>query len=634
MKTAVTRTSAQKYKRLGILLLADIIMLSVCVFASMLAKFAPNIRAEDIEITIRLYPFICLSYIGVFALFRMYHVLWRYADARQLILQALAVVVGCGVTLAWNELVGRKIPEYYMSRYYLLILCAFALVGTCSLRLAFRVVREYYGKLQTGDAAMGKRLLIAGAGNACGYVVSMCARHPDYLGKPVAIVDDDAEKQGLIIQGVHVVGRLDDIPEIAKSKNITDIIVAMPSLRGERLQQVITICKSTHCYVRTLSDPERVEHDFQNGKMIAREPDIADFLSRAEVRLDTDSVSEALTGKTVMVTGGGGSIGSEICRRVMQFNPKLLLVYDIYENCAYELQVELRQKYGADCPIRVLIGSIRDRDRLTEVMNTYRPDIVFNAAAHKHVPLMEDNPTEAVKNNIFGTLNVIETANEAGCRRFVQISTDKAVNPTNVMGATKRVTEMITQISASTMQMECMAVRFGNVLGSHGSVIPLFVSQIRAGGPITLTHPDIERYFMTIPEAAQLVLQAASLGGRGKVYVLDMGSPVKIKDLADKLIRFYGLEPDVDIATEITGLRPGEKMYEELLMADEASQMERTQHDRIMVAPFSAIDTEKFKENLEHLRKTVFDDEKHLTNDDVVELLTEIVPTFTHSENE
>ncbi len=628
MKITFSRASAHKFKRIGILLLADFVILSVSIYASMLMRFAPNIQLENIWLTTRYYPALCLSYIGVFALFRMYHVLWRYADAKQIILQALAAVVGCGLTFAWNELF-----KCGLSRYYLVILCAFALASTCSMRLGFRVVREYYGKVQNGEASAGKRLLIAGAGNACGYVVSMCARHPDYLGKPVAIADDDDEKQGLIIQGVHVAGRLEDIPEIAKNKNVTDIIVAMPSVRGERLQQVITICKSTHCYVRILSDPERVEHDFQQGKMIAREPDIADFLSRAEVRLDADRVKEVVTDKTVMVTGGGGSIGSEICRRVMQFNPKLLLVYDIYENCAYELQVELRQKYGSDCPVRVLIGSIRDRDRLSDVMNLYRPDIVFNAAAHKHVPLMEENPIEAVKNNIFGTLNVIETANEAGCRRFVQISTDKAVNPTNVMGATKRVTEMITQLSANTMQMECMAVRFGNVLGSHGSVIPLFVSQIRAGGPLTLTHPDIERYFMTIPEAAQLVLQAASIGGRGNVYVLDMGSPVKIKDLAEKLIRFYGLEPNVDIPIKITGLRPGEKMYEELLMDDEASKMERTQHDRIMVAPFAAIDVGQFKEKLESLRQTVFSPDARLTNDDVVKLLAEIVPTFIHETN-
>ena len=332
-----------------------------------------------------------------------------------------------------------------------------------------------------------------------------------------------------------------------------------------------------------------------------------------------------LAGKVVLVTGGGGSIGSEISRQIMRFSPKLLLIFDVYENCAYELECELKQKYGADCPIEVLIGSIRDKARLDDVFERYHPSVVFHAAAHKHVPLMEVSPAEAVKNNVFGTRNLLQSASEHGVERFVQLSTDKAVNPTNVMGATKRITEMLLQSYARHSKMKCMAVRFGNVLGSHGSVIPLFESQIRQGGPVTLTDPDITRYFMTIPEAAQLVLEAGALAQSGAIYVLDMGQPVRIKDLAKKLIRFYGYEPDVDIPIQITGLRPGEKLYEELLMDHERDRMTRTAHNKIFVAPPIPIEEDAFENQLGRLKEAAAEND----NERVVETLVEIVGTYT-----
>ena len=346
-------------------------------------------------------------------------------------------------------------------------------------------------------------------------------------------------------------------------------------------------------------------------------------MSRDEVHLDTEEIHKYLTDKVVLVTGGGGSIGSELCRQIIRYRPKQLLIFDIYENCAYELEMELRNKIGRDLPIVTLVGSIRDKHRLDEVMDIYHPQVVFHAAAHKHVPLMEISPAEAVKNNVLGTKNLLTSASTHGVERFVQLSTDKAVNPTNVMGCTKRICEMLIQTFAQNTTMKCMAVRFGNVLGSHGSVIPLFESQIREGGPVTITHPDITRYFMTIPEAAQLVLEAGALARSGSIYVLDMGQPVKIMELAEKMIRFYGYEPGVNMEIRITGLRPGEKLYEELMMDTEADKMQRTDHNKIFVAPPLQIDLGVFYQQLLQLEEAA----EH-NDDKVVTQLQNIVPTY------
>ena len=358
-------------------------------------------------------------------------------------------------------------------------------------------------------------------------------------------------------------------------------------------------------------------------KKIRKKIKIEDLLPRDPIRVDLDAILGYVKGKTILVTGGGGSIGSEICRQLAGHDVGHLIIFDIYENCAYELETELRNKYGAEAPVITLIGSIRDKQRLDEVFETYHPSVVFHAAAHKHVPLMEISPAEAVKNNVFGTKNLLTSAAEHGVERFVQLSTDKAVNPTNVMGCTKRLCEMLIQSFASGTDMKCVAVRFGNVLGSHGSVIPLFEEQIKRGGPVTITHPDIVRYFMTITEAAQLVLQAGGLAKGGSIYVLDMGEPVKIMDLANRLIRFYGYEPGVNMQVKITGLRPGEKLYEELLMDAEQDKMLKTAHNKIFIAPPMDIDLEKFYTELQELKASA----QH--NDDaVVECLQEMVPSY------
>ena len=460
-----------------------------------------------------------------------------------------------------------------------------------------------------------------GAGEGGVYASRICQQNRAKFGMPVAFVDDDPVKRKMRINGIPVCGAISEIPQIVLKKEIDEIIIAMPSAKGDRLGEILTLCKSTRCRTRTLSDPDDVGRP---NAAAFRELNTSDFLSRPEVVLNNDMIRGYLEGRVVLVTGGGGSIGSEICRQIMKYSPKLLLIFDVYENCAYELECELKQKYGADCPIEVLIGSIRDKKRLDDVFETYHPTVVFHAAAHKHVPLMEVSPAEAVKNNIFGTRNLLQSASAHHVERLVQLSTDKAVNPTNVMGATKRITEMLLQSCARHTDMKCMAVRFGNVLGSHGSVIPLFESQIRKGGPVTLTHPDITRYFMTIPEAAQLVLQAGGLAQSGAIYVLDMGEPVKIMDLAKKLIRFYGYEPDVDIPIKITGLRPGEKLYEELLMDNERNAMTRTAHDKIFVAPPIAIQEDAFERQLVALKKAAEDDDA----DRVVNLLVDIVGTY------
>lgn len=466
------------------------------------------------------------------------------------------------------------------------------------------------------------RVMIVGAGWTGSYAVS-AYNSGERTGRPVVIVDDDEEKVGKRLLDVPIKGKIKDIPELAIKYNVREIVIAIPSLAKDkaRYKDVLGLCSKTDCKVRVMSQMKDAESD--SNKMAFRELNIADFLSRDEIRLDMDTISSYLSHKRIMVTGGGGSIGSELCRQIMKFNPEVIIVFDIYENTAYDLQQELIRQYGKYVQVKVLIGSIRDKKRLDEVFETEKPSIVFHAAAHKHVPLMEDSPAEAIKNNVVGTYNLIRSASEHGVERFVQISTDKAVNPTNVMGATKRMCEMIMQCFAKKTEMKCMAVRFGNVLGSHGSVIPLFESQIKSGGPVTVTHPDIIRYFMTIPEAAQLVLQAGSSDRKGAIYVLDMGEPVKIKDLAENLIRFHGYEPGVDIEIKYTGLRPGEKLYEELLMDEEEDKMVKTGHEKIFVASPLEFDESVLASQIEELSKSA----EH--NDlDCVKALAKVVTTF------
>ena len=605
-----------------LLLATDMGLLVFSYYIAILLRFAESDESGKIPQVVATMahhlPWMLAIYAVVFWLGGLYEVMWQYAGVRDLARVVMLACIATGFLLIGNQLV-----EGVLYRTVLVIgaILSMAMIG--GIRMLWRLVRF---TLFRPDAAKNRNaenpLLVVGAGNAGAWAVNLCKQRSSF-GYPVVMVDDDPAKRNLRVQGVPVRGSISDIPELVRKYDIREIVIAITSLRGERLQQVVNICNSCHCRVRMLNDPQAVDENGNVQGASLRELNTSDFLSRDEVHLDTEEIHKYLTDKVVLVTGGGGSIGSELCRQIIRYRPKQLLIFDIYENCAYELEMELRNKIGRDLPIVTLVGSIRDKHRLDEVMDIYHPQVVFHAAAHKHVPLMEISPAEAVKNNVLGTKNLLTSASTHGVERFVQLSTDKAVNPTNVMGCTKRICEMLIQTFAQNTTMKCMAVRFGNVLGSHGSVIPLFESQIREGGPVTITHPDITRYFMTIPEAAQLVLDAGALARSGSIYVLDMGQPVKIMELAEKMIRFYGYEPGVNMEIRITGLRPGEKLYEELMMDTEADKMQRTDHNKIFVAPPLQIDLGVFYQKLLQLEEAA----EH-NDDKVVTQLQNIVPTY------
>ena len=592
----------------------DVMLVILSVYLSMELRFEMYIPYRHMETMLRSLPLVVAVYMICYLIGGIYQIMWRYAGVRDTARLCLLSGVACGITLTANQFMNLG-----LFRGVLVLVALIATLAIGGVRMVWRVFSKDRIPGGLGDAMP---VMIVGAGEAGAYAVNICNKNPKQMGKPVILVDDAKGKQGLRIQNVPVRGTTKDIPQLVTRYGIREIIVAIPSLgNGERMQRILELCNQSRCHTRILSEP--ADTTGVEGTPFIRELNISDFLSRDEIELDTESIAGYLSGKTVMVTGGGGSIGSEICRQIMRFKPKLLIIFEIYENCAYELEYELRQKYGNNCPVLTLIGSIRDRKRLDEVFEAYHPQVVFHAAAHKHVPLMERSPAEAIKNNVFGTRNLLEAASSHGVERLVQLSTDKAVNPTNVMGATKRITEMLIQRYGEKTSMKCMAVRFGNVLGSHGSVIPLMEAQIRKGGPVTVTHPDITRYFMTIPEAAQLVLQAGGIARSGSIFVLDMGEPVRIMDLAKKLIRAYGYEPNVDMPIKIIGLRPGEKLYEELLMDSERDKMTKTAHKKIFVANVDKVDDVQF----EHMMTTL---EEVIDNNDerAVEAIAGVVPTY------
>ncbi|AEE95537.1 polysaccharide biosynthesis protein [Mahella australiensis] len=600
-------------------LVLDVLFINLGIIAAFWARFG-WLQVSDVYINtyMRVMPVYTIIMLAVFYVFGLYDSLWRYASVDDMVSITLATGLGTAINMAGLYLITIRFPR---SIYLLSWLFTLLLVG--SSRLIFRGV-AFYRPILSREPKQQNKVLIVGAGEAGAMVIKELKKHRELGMVPVAIIDDDDNKQHGRLHGVPVLGRREDIAEIARELHIDQIIIAIPSASRDELRSILDECKKTRCRLKIMPGVYEVINGDVTINQI-RDVKVEDLLGRAPVELDTQSIAGYLTNAVVLITGGGGSIGSELCRQIARFNPKQLLIFDIYENGAYDVQNELKIHYPS-LDLKVLIGSIRDRARLDSIFEQYKPDVVFHAAAHKHVPLMEENPTEAIKNNVFGTLNVAEMADKHGAKRFVLISTDKAVNPTNVMGATKRVAEMLIQAMAKHSNTIFAAVRFGNVLGSNGSVIPLFKRQIAEGGPVTVTHPDITRYFMTIPEAAQLVIQAGAMAHGGEIFVLDMGQPVKILDLARDLIKLSGLEPDKDIKIEFTGLRPGEKLYEELLMAEEGLQA--TKHKKIYIAQPADYDIRLLKEELEKLRFILLGN-----GDEIVDFLGKLVPTYRRAAN-
>ena len=546
--------------------------------------------------------------------FNGYSSLWRYAEIDEVIIIAKACIVNTALLIGVVLLMKLPIPFYF---YYINYIMNVAII--CGIRIVYRYLRHCrLRKISSSDVS---RVLIIGGGNGGSMVINELYNNPQLNKVPVAIVDDDRSKIGRIMHGVPILDSTYEIESIVKKMKIDEIIFAIASINNERKQEILKICNQTKCRVRTIPGIYEIIDGKVDIKKI-RDVEIKDLLGRKPVEVNLNEISRYITDKVVLVTGGGGSIGSELCRQIAANNPKMLIIVDIYENNAYEIEQELIRLYKGNINLKTIIASIRDVKRMDRIFEQYNPNVVFHAAAHKHVPLMEVSPGEAIKNNVFGTKNIAELSHKYGVSRFVLISTDKAVNPTNIMGATKRAAEMIIQTMNECSKTEFVAVRFGNVLGSNGSVIPLFKKQIEEGGPITVTHPEIIRYFMTIPEAVQLVIQAGSMAKGGEIFILDMGQPVKILDLATNLIKLSGLEPGKDIKINYSGLRPGEKLYEELLMAEEG--IIDTQHEKIFIGKPIELDKDFLYTKLDELKERVHNEDV----DSIESIMKEIVTTY------
>lgn len=558
--------------------------------------------------------------VATFSLMHMYSCLWEYASIDEALRIVAATFVGSVVgDVLIFLLFGLSMPvSVYIGSWAIL------LIITGASRLLVRVTSGRKGWALFGASQKGlPRSLIIGAGETGSLVVKrMLNFSPDIPGSPLVLVDDNPGKLGSYVHGVRVEGTCDDIPALAERHGIEQIVVAIPSATRKERERIYGICMSTGIRTVTMPNISNLPLD-KLGRVALRDVEVQDLLARDEIKLDTQLVGSYITGKRVLVTGGGGSIGSELVRQLLPARPAQIVIFDIYENTAYELFHEIKGECAEKCiDLHVEIGSITHLPAIRGTFRKYCPEVVFHAAAHKHVPLMEDDPREAIENNVFGTLNVARLADEWGCTHFVQISTDKAVNPTNVMGATKRMDEMVIQYYASVSKTVFAAVRFGNVLGSHGSVIPLFKRQLKEGGPITVTHKDIVRYFMTIPEASRLVITAGALAKGGEIFILNMGEPVRIYDLAQNLIKLSGLKPGVDIEIKVTGLRPGEKMYEELLMDTEKTLP--TDNKDIMISTGDVLDLSTVQHKLSLLEKCLDKD-----NDTIKRALAEAVPTYS-----
>ncbi|MBR5314490.1 MAG: polysaccharide biosynthesis protein [Clostridia bacterium] len=569
-----------------------------------------------------------IVYAVVLYVANIYKIVWYYSSLQEIMRLILVVFFSQIISFIVHMSCGMVFLKLLGEHDYFKIHCAaglLAILMIVTLRVVlYNIERKYRVNLLNTTSDENNNTMVIGAGDACHlFIYEMQAKHSNEYNVR-CIIDDDPAKIGMFLDGVRVVGNRYSIEEYVEKFDIAKIVFAVPSCPNDAKTEILNICAKTHCSVKVMPSIYQMvnQGNYENGDFVKqiRDVEIEDLLGRDPIKTDLTSIMDYVSDRVVMITGGGGSIGSELCRQIAAYKPKQLIIFDIYENNAYEIQLELKRKYPM-LDLITLIGSVRDNQRMDMVFEKYRPEIVYHAAAHKHVPLMEDSPNEAIKNNVFGTLNTVQMADKFKVKKFVLISTDKAVNPTNIMGASKRICEMIVQEFNRYSETEFVAVRFGNVLGSNGSVIPLFKKQIQAGGPVTVTHPDIIRYFMTIPEAVSLVLQAGSSAKGGEIFVLDMGKPVKILDLAENLIRLSGFEPYKEIDIKFSGLRPGEKLFEELLMDEEG--LKSTENALIHIGKPIEIDSEHFFGVLHKMKHCMADDSV-----DIRSLVKEIVPTF------
>lgn len=604
------------------LILYDVVSVVLASYVAILWRYdfhldsIPKHFMQPIE---RMLPLNVLAALLIFYVMRLYSSLWAFAGETELqnIVMACALsTLADGIGLQFFRIASQAVPRSYYPAYFaVLVVCIFAS------RFSYRFFRSLKHKQQNKKNQTS--VMVIGAGEAANVIIKEIVNSNFSTMVIKCIIDDDKGKWGRYIQGIKVVGGREKIVECADIYDVDEIIVAMPSASKLEIRNILEICKDTNCKLRSLPGMYQLVNGEVNISKL-RDVEVEDLLGRDPITVDMDSILGYVQGKVVLVTGGGGSIGSELCRQIATHRPRRLVIVDIYENSVYDVQQELKANYP-ELDLVVLIASVRNTNRMNYIFSKYKPDIVYHAAAHKHVPLMEDSPTEAIKNNVFGTFKTAQAAAMSGVQRFVMISTDKAVNPTNIMGASKRICEMIIQTFDKHYETEFVAVRFGNVLGSNGSVIPLFRKQIAAGGPVTVTHPDIIRYFMTIPEAVSLVLQAGAYAKGGEIFVLDMGEPVKILTLAENLIKLSGFRVGEDIKIEFTGLRPGEKLYEELLMEEEG--MKDTANKMIHIGKPIELDEHEFFAQLKELK-----DECQIENSDIRPLIQKIVPTYHSNE--
>ena len=605
------------------LIIYDIISIILASYLALVIRYELDVDAIPVHFmhpVERFMLFNVLITLAIFYCFRLYSSLWAFAgetELQNIIISCVLSTLVNSIGLQFFKVSSQAVPKsYYFFYLFLLITCIFAS------RFSYRFFRSLKHKQQNKKNMIS--VMVIGAGEAANVIIKEIVNSNFSTMVIKCIIDDDKGKWGRYIQGIKVVGGREKIVECADVYGVDEIIVAMPSASRSSIREILEICKDTNCKLRSLPGMYQLVNGEVNVSKL-RDVEVEDLLGRDPISVDMDSILGYVQGKVVLVTGGGGSIGSELCRQIAAHRPKQLVIVDIYENAVYDVQQELKGQYP-ELDLVVLIASVRNTNRMNYIFAEYHPNIVYHAAAHKHVPLMEDSPTEAIKNNVFGTFKTAQAAAMSGVQRFVMISTDKAVNPTNIMGASKRICEMIIQTFDKHYETEFVAVRFGNVLGSNGSVIPLFRKQIEAGGPVTVTHPDIIRYFMTIPEAVSLVLQAGAYAKGGEIFVLDMGEPVKILDLAENLIKLSGYRVGEDIKIEFTGLRPGEKLYEELLLDEEG--MRETANKMIHIGKPIELNEIEFFAQLKELK-----DECQIESSDIRPLIKKIVPTY-HSNGE